>query len=88
MWTKVKRASWIGSILAVIVSAVTLVSTAMGRIWWQAIADDKLNTLWTERTTKLSEIQEIKECISDMKTDIAVVKNDTAWIKEFLKTGK
>ena len=85
MWTKIKRVWAIGSIVAVLLSVITLISTAMWWIGWQAIADYRIETLRTDRDKEEKESEEIKDCIADMKTDIAVVKTDVTWIKEYLQ---
>ncbi len=79
---------WIGGLLSVILSIMTLVSITMWWIWWEAVANDRLDTLWKDRDVKATETQDIKDCIAELKTDVAVVKNDTARIKEYLKSEK
>lgn len=88
MWTKIKQISAIGSVVAVIISVITLLSLVF---WWvgnEALANDRIDTLWSERTTKDVQYAELKDCIADIKTDMAVVKNDTVWIKEHLKSNR
>lgn len=86
MWTKVKWASWIWSALAVVISVITLVSSFMWWIWNEALADNKVDTLWEERTQNQKDYDNLKDNLSKLQTDIAVIKNDTVWIKEYLKS--
>lgn len=83
LWTKIKKVSWYAGSVMVIIALITAI---MSYVWGKAIAQERVDTLREERTTKVGEMQSIKDCIAEIKTDMAVVKNDTTWIKEHLKS--
>jgi hypothetical protein len=85
IWTKIKKISAYVSFAVVSISLLFSIASYFG---WKAIADDRIDTMWWERGTKTEEIVAIKDCIADMKTDMAIIKTDTQRIKEYLKNDK
>lgn len=64
-----------------IISLVTLFGIWAGWLANDAVADYRVSTLWAEKDNDPKEIASIKQQLSDMKTDVAVIKESTSWIK-------
>jgi len=85
MWTTIKKVNFVWWLLCIILSLFAVCNTIFWWIGWQAIADYRVDTLWTNDKSNTQEHKTITTEISDIKTDIAVIKTDTTWIKEYLK---
>lgn len=74
---KLARGAIISSIWAIIAIAVRLIKW----VWGMAVSAEQLRDVveWKDATQPI---------ITNIVSDVAVIKNDTTWIKDYLKTSK
>jgi len=82
------KAKWFlvtSSIVWVLLSVITFVGVVTGYISSSAIDDYKVNTMWEERAAQTKEDRLKDEAIAQLKTDVAVIKTDVSYIREFMQ---
>ena len=88
IWTKIKQINLRWGILWIFIALGTVASVGF---WWignKAVADYRVDTLRQEAEQNTQEHTTMQSNIVSMQQDIAVIKNDTAWIKTYLKSNK
>ena len=103
IWTVIKKVSIWVSVLCVLITLATAGATLMWWIGGNAVADYKTTARIEVLETKVEQVDKVntedhkvimwkiidlEATISEVKSDVNLVKNDTSWIVKFLKLEK
>ena len=83
MGTSIKKIWWYAGWISVLISIGILIASSLWRVWWKAIANNHLDTLWAERIKEETKRENNTKDHAQIQSDLTAIKTD---VERIVKT--